>query len=162
IYKATFDSLAPVVGELLFNGVTLFGGRPKVGKSWLTLLIAIAVATGKNLWGKLPVGRPGRVLYCALEEPPSRTSSRLKKLLPEPDPLLMNMEVIYRMKALLAGGAAELDAYLTARPADLVIIDTLAAVVQANGKRDAFRSDYAEVATIGEIARKHKTAILVV
>jgi hypothetical protein len=75
---------------------------------------------------------------------------------------LMNLSFIYSLRPLMAGGAAELDAYLTANPAELVVIDTLSAMVQASNKRDAFRSDYNEVNTIRQLAEKHKTAILVV
>ncbi|SPF56440.1 hypothetical protein SBA4_860019 [Candidatus Sulfopaludibacter sp. SbA4] len=162
IFKAEHEVLPLVIENLLFNGVTLFGGRPKVGKSWLTLIIALAVAMDHALWGKLAIKRSGRVLYCALEEPPSRTTARMKKLIPQPIAQLGNIEFVYRLTALLAGGAAELDRYLTRNPASLVIIDTLSAVVQASGKRDVFRSDYNEVAILRQLAERHKTAILVV
>ena len=51
---------------------------------------------------------------------------------------------------------------MTANQAELVVIDTLSAIVQAGNKRDVFRSDYNEVNTIRQLAEKHKTAILVV
>jgi hypothetical protein len=162
IYITEFEELPVVIRDLLYRGVTLFAGRPKVGKSWLTLQIAIAMALGRPLWGKLGIERPGRVVYCALEEPPSRTAGRLKKLMQQPDPLLMNLHFIYTLKPLMAGGVNELDACLAANPADLVVIDTLSAIVRANEKRDVFRSDYNEVNTIRQLADKHKTAILVV
>jgi len=161
IYNSKFDELPCVISDLLFCGVTLFAGRPKVGKSWLTLHLAIAVATGESLWGKLAIERPGRVVYCALEEPQSRTSARLKKVT-RAIPALQNLHFIYRLKPLLGAGAADLDEYLNANPASLVIIDTLSSIVQANGKRDVFRSDYNEVNLLRQLAEKHKTAIVVV
>lgn len=162
LYNSAFDELPCVIPNLLFNGVTLFAGRPKVGKSWLTLHIGLAVAMGNPLWGKFKMERPGRVVYCALEEPPRRTANRLKKLVDHPTPFLQNLQFLYRIKPLLAGGADELDKYLTERPAELVVIDTLSAVVQAKSSRDVFRSDYKEVTTLRQLAEKHKTAILVV
>jgi hypothetical protein len=162
IYNAQYEPLRPVVANLLFNGITLCAGRPKVGKSWLVLSIAITVALGRAFWGRLVVTKPGKVLYCALEEPPSRTSNRLKKLLPSADPLLANVKFVYRLAPLMNGGAAELDAHLEKSPSDLVVVDTLSAIVRAGGRRDVFRSDYAEIAALGRIAQKHKTSILVV
>jgi RecA-family ATPase len=133
-----------------------------VGKSWFTLLLAIAVALNRSLWGRFRIERPGRVLYCGLEETTARSTSRLKKLIPTPEPALQNIQFIYHLRPLLAGGATDLDTYLTANQCELVVIDTLSAIVQAGGKRDIFRSDYNEAATLRQLAEKHSTAILVV
>src|SRR5262249_46936948 len=87
---------------------------------------------------------------------------RLRKLVSTPDVALQNIEFIYHLFPLLAGGAAQLDAYLAEKPAELVIIDTLLAVVKASSNRDLLRGDYSEGTVLRELAEKHKTAILVV
>jgi hypothetical protein len=63
----------------------------------------------------------------------------------------------------MTGGAAQLDAFLTANPSEAVIIDTLLALVAAHSSRkDVLRGDYTEVNTLRQIAQKHKTAMLCV
>lgn len=161
IYRADYPEPVFTVADLLTHGVTLFAGRPKIGKSWATLQLAVAVASGGRALGRLQA-TSGRVVYLALEEPEKRTHARLRRLVSGPEPWLSNIHFIYRIKPLLAGGAALLDNYLAANPAELVVVDTLLSVVQASGKRDVLRSDYNEVNVLRQLAEKHNTALLVV
>jgi hypothetical protein len=63
------DPIGPVTG-IIGNGLTILGGRPKLGKSWLLLQLAYAVATGGKFLGK--DAKQGSVLYYALEDHPRR------------------------------------------------------------------------------------------
>lgn len=76
-----FEPLKYVVPHLIPEGVVLLAGRPKLGKSWLTLQIAGAVAKGEITLvagnGELPPH--GNVLYLALEDGQKRMQSRLTK-----------------------------------------------------------------------------------
>ena len=54
------------VQGLLPEGVTLLAGKPKLGKSWMALGIAIAISTGGVALGTRPV-EEGDVLYMALK-----------------------------------------------------------------------------------------------
>jgi len=74
----------PLIQDLLYPGVTLLIGRPKVGKSWLALLLALSMVTERALAGHFRVHIPGRVLYLALEESKARTKARIKRLMPTP------------------------------------------------------------------------------
>jgi hypothetical protein len=48
------------------EGVGCIGGLPKVGKTWLALEMAVAVASGRPCLGRFPVTNPGNVLlFCA-------------------------------------------------------------------------------------------------
>jgi RecA-family ATPase len=62
------------VPGIIPEGVTLLAGKPKQGKSWASLGISIAVATGGEALGKVRVER-GEVLYLALEDNPRRLQS---------------------------------------------------------------------------------------
>lgn len=158
-----FPELDFVLEGLLAKGLTLLAGRPKVGKSWLTLQIALHVARGTPLFGQYAPRSAGRVTYLALEEPARRTRARLGKFVTDPrEPALQNLDFIYRIKPILAGGKAELDQHLKMNPSDLVIVDTLLACSQGRGNRDVFRADYAEVNVLREIAEKHGAALLLV
>ena len=67
LWGKTFPAVRWAVPGLLPEGVTLLAGSPKIGKSWLALGIAVAVATGGIALGTIPVD-PGEVLYLALED----------------------------------------------------------------------------------------------
>ena len=71
-----------VVPGIIAEGLTLLAGKSKIGKSWLILGTAIAVATGGYALGSIKVDE-GDVLYLALEDNERRLQSRLKKLLPQ-------------------------------------------------------------------------------
>lgn len=52
---------------LIPEGVTILGGKPKIGKSWLALDMCLAVAAGRTCLGDtVPI--EGDVLYAALED----------------------------------------------------------------------------------------------
>ena len=62
------------------EGLTLLAARPKIGKTWLALDIAIAVATGGYCLGDIKCEQ-GDVLFLALEDNKRRMQRRLTKLL---------------------------------------------------------------------------------
>jgi DNA-binding transcriptional ArsR family regulator len=65
------------VPNILPVGLTILAGRPKVGKSWLALQIALSVASGGYALGEHVEAGP--VLYLALEDPPRRLKERMIK-----------------------------------------------------------------------------------
>jgi hypothetical protein len=67
-----------LVPGLIVEGLTLLAGRPKIGKSWLALACAVAVATGGEFLGRKAT--QGEVLYLALEDSPRRIKKRLREL----------------------------------------------------------------------------------
>lgn len=76
ILRAEFPEPVWAVPNLLPAGLTLLAGRPKRGKSWLALQIALAVASGGHALGQ-HVER-GKVLYLALEDSPRRLQERMR------------------------------------------------------------------------------------
>ena len=60
-----------VVDGVLIEGLSLLAGKPKMGKSWLALGIAMAVAANQSALGELDV-EAGEVLFIALEDGPRR------------------------------------------------------------------------------------------
>jgi RecA-family ATPase len=73
-----FDWPEPVwaVHGILPVGLTILAGAPKVGKSWLALQIAQAVASGGVVLGQQ--AQQGPVLYMALEDTPQRLKGRME------------------------------------------------------------------------------------
>jgi RecA-family ATPase len=68
------------VPDILTEGVPIFAGRPKIGKSRLTLALGLGIAEGGKAMGSIDV-EAGEVLYAALEDNPRRIRDRLKSLL---------------------------------------------------------------------------------
>ena len=64
-----------VVRGLLPKGLSILGGAPKIGKSWLMLELALRVANGDPMWGMET--KQGTVLYYCLEDTLQRIQQRL-------------------------------------------------------------------------------------
>ena len=64
-----------VVDTLISQGLHILAGSPKVGKSWLALWLAVAVAKGEPVWGMQV--KQGTTLYLCLEDSQLRIQNRL-------------------------------------------------------------------------------------
>ena len=51
LFDSIYESKPPIVDGLLYRGMYLFVGAPKLGKSFLMEQIAYHVSTGTPLWG---------------------------------------------------------------------------------------------------------------
>jgi hypothetical protein len=111
------------VPDILPAGVSLLVGKPKLGKSWLAVSLAEAIAAGGVALGVKRVTR-GETLYLALEDNYRRLQKRLRKILEgrsAPDGMFIHTE----WQRVDEGGAEALDQWLTEHPdARFVCIDT--------------------------------------
>ncbi len=107
--------------------MNLLAGPPKVGKSWLSLGLALAVAAGDDALGSIEV-EAGPVLYLALEDTPRRLQSRMRKLLDHhPAPAALTLATT--CPPLPEGGAAAIAGWLARNPAArMVVVDVFAKV----------------------------------
>ena len=71
-----FDPIRYVIPGYVAEGLTLFAGAPKIGKSWTALDLGIAVSAGGLAFGSIKCEQ-GDALYLALEDNPRRLQSRL-------------------------------------------------------------------------------------
>ena len=78
LQKKTFDPVKFIVPQLIPEGLTLLCGRPKVGKSWAALEIAVSVAMcgAFTCFGGRETIK-GDVLYAALEDNQRRLQRRM-------------------------------------------------------------------------------------
>lgn len=150
-----------VVG-LLIAGVNILAGRPKLGKSWAALNIAVAVASGGRALGAIEV-ESGSVLYLALEDGERRLQDRLRKTLAGgavPEKLFLATD----WKRLDDGGLLMIKEWLIDHPdARLIVIDTLKRVrphERVNGR--LYDGDYDAIGPLGDLARAYNCAVLVV
>lgn len=166
IRTAEVQDAQPIVEGLIYCGAAILSGRPKQGKSWLTLALAIGVASGTPIGGQLAVQQPGRVLYLALEESPNRTTRRMRKLTGLSE-YLRDITFVYRdeIEAATNGGLIQLEEYLKTHPGiRLVVIDTLLAFfrLERHSSRDLLMSDYNQIQPLVELATKYECAIVIV
>ena len=104
----------PIVEGLLHEGMLLFGGKSKRGKSWLMLDLALSVATGSRVWGHFTVPEPQPVLYMALEDGRGRIKQRLHDIRPG---VKTNgyLQLLYNFPLLNNGGLEKLQGYIESR-----------------------------------------------
>lgn len=155
-----FPPIEHVVDPVLARGVTLLAGRPKRGKSWLALEIALSVASGDHACGAWPTAK-GDVLYAALEDNKRRLQWRINRLRPggeRPDALSFALAAP-RLDQNFADFVARWHA--AARAPILLIVDTLNFIRPP--RRDAtYAADYADTAGLKKIAADFNLAILLV
>ena len=96
-----------VVPDVLPEGVTILGGKPKMGKSWMAYGLAVSVATGGVALGNKQVER-GEALYLALEDNPRRLRKRLGKVL-RGDPAPEGLDIWTRLPRLDEGGVEAIE-----------------------------------------------------
>lgn len=115
-----------IEGRLVERTLTLIGAKPGVGKSWVTVDLAVAVALGRP-WLEHDVPRPRRVLYLDAENGEELAVARLRQLGARSESLAGRL--LYQADPLLLTRSADLArvrATLAAHRPELVVVDTLA------------------------------------
>jgi hypothetical protein len=146
---------------LLPAGLCILAGKPKVGKSWLALQIAQAVATGGVALGERV--EKGPVLYLALEDIPSRLKKRMSQQnWPQglPAEFLCLGDFNRQIGNLLKEGREQLTKQICQKRYRLVVIDTVSRSVPGD------QGDVGEMtlalSPIQEIAHKLNCVVLMV
>lgn len=154
-----FTPIRWLIPGLLPEGLMLLAARPKVGKSWLALDVAIATATGGQVLGRR-VSR-GAVLYLALEDSDRRMHARLTKLQAAGDGLGSFQYATDWPRG--AEGAALIHEWIEATPdARLVVIDVFTKLrAAAEGRDSAYAMDYTDVAMLKPPPDKPVSILLV-
>lgn len=158
-----FDAIRWVVPQYIPEGLTVFAGKPKIGKSWLMLGVALGVARGTETMGQFV--DKGDVLYCGLEDGKRRMKNRVAKILgPAITKWPANFTFRSRLAPLDAGGLDYLEAWLNQHPARrLVVIDTLGKVRgMKNIREEQYQYDYRLLGALQELATQYRVAIVVV
>jgi AAA domain-containing protein/IclR-like helix-turn-helix domain-containing protein len=156
----SFNPIKYVVPGIFVEGLTLLAGKPKIGKSWLLLHTALAVARGGFTLGELHCIE-GDVLYCALEDNERRLQSRITKLLNASQGWPKRLSYCCELPRLGDGGAEHIRNWIMSVPHPrLVVIDTLA-MVRALKKIDEsnYQSDYLALLELRELANEFGIAI---
>ena len=139
LYENVYQSKPPLIDGMLYPGVQLFAGPPKLGKSFFVAQLAYHVSTGTPLWG-YPVRR-GTVLYLALEDDYGRLQKRLYQMfgVESTDNLYFSVSA-----GQIGNGLDEqLENFVREHPNTvLIIIDTLQKVREMGGDKYSYANDY--------------------
>lgn len=155
LYDEDFPEPRWAVPGIIPEGLTILSGRPKVGKSWMALQIAWAVATGGILFDHRV--DPGNVLYLGLEDSPRRLKKRLQAMGVSRD---AGINFQTQWQPLHKGGLEALTLEIDVTDYRLVIIDTIERACPGVDK-----SDESAIGPIFDrlqrLAQTHNMAILV-
>ncbi len=146
-----------IIKDLIPEGLTLFCGRPKIGKSWLALQIAADISVGQPVLAKYS-SEPIQVLYLALEDTQRRLQGRFKTISGNGSDNLC----FYTDWSRGSPGIAHLRKRLETKEFEhtkLVVIDTLARFLPQCDMND-YSQIYPLVADIKSIADKYGCAII--
>ena len=159
LFDNVYQSRPPVIDGLLYRGMYLFVGAPKMGKSFLMGQIAYHVSTGTPLWG-FPV-RQGTVLYLALEDDYGRLQERLYRMFGTAE----NENLFFSVAARQLGKGLDeqLTRFLQEHPnTSLIIIDTLQKVREVGGDNYSYANDYQIITRLKTFADTHSICLMVV
>lgn len=158
-----FPPLRWAVPGIIPQGMGLFTGPPKAGKSWAALGIALAVSTGGAALGNVPTGQPRPVLLLALEDGEQRLQSRCRHLLEDGEPIPALLD--YVTVAHPGTTTAIIEAWLVLHgdKAPLVVLDTLGKVMPPSTPGEsAYQRDYRVGSQLKRLVDAHMGATLLV
>jgi hypothetical protein len=158
----TFSPVKYVVPGYIPEGVTIFAGKPKIGKSWLLYDVCLASAADRFVLGEIKPTQ-GDVLYLALEDSERRLKKRLEKLWPGGAwPARLKLAVDWRKAD--AGGLDDLAEWCdsVAKPV-LIVVDTLEKIRPTpKGNAAAYSTDYVAIAGLHKLAHTRGIAVVVI
>jgi hypothetical protein len=163
IMATVFPPIGWIVGGYVAEGLSILAGRQKLGKTWLALDWAIAVACGGMAMGSIACD-PGDVLYIDLENGHRRIQSRIKMLFPDQRDLpdLSRLEWVNDAPALNKGFLDALNAWHSSVAIPrLVVVDVLQRIKPAgNANQNAYESDYVALSGLQRWATEHRVAVV--
>jgi Mrp family chromosome partitioning ATPase len=159
----TFEPLRWIVPMYLPEGLTVLAGKPKIGKSFLALDVAAAVASGGMCLGKQC--EAGDVLALFLEDSKRRLQRRLTTMLGAQKEQWPARPMYATEWARLAeGGLEDIRHWIGSVPKPrLVIIDILERVRTHNRalQKTQYAADYEALAALQSLATEQQLSILV-
>jgi hypothetical protein len=161
LQKQKFPPVGYVVSDLIPEGLSMLCGRPKIGKSWAALEVALAVASGGECFGGRSTEQ-GDVLYAALEDNRRRLQRRIDKLISPfstewPERLTLTTSWLRLDK----GGVPDIAQWIKgADKPRLVILDTLAGVKPIRNN-SGYAEDYDSLTHLHRLANETGIGILV-
>ncbi|MCI9146220.1 MAG: AAA family ATPase [Eubacterium sp.] len=144
------------IQSLLPQGVSILGGAPKIGKSWMVLDWCVKVAKGESVWN-LPTEK-GTVLYLCLEDSLARIQDRLNCIT---DEVPSNLYVATKSESIETGLIQQIQNFIiTHTDTTLIVIDTFQMI--RNNSELSYANDYNEIGKLKQYADEMSISILLV
>lgn len=150
-----FPPLISYIEGLVLEGLTVIGGKPKLGKSWWVLGAACAIATGGVAFSN-PMRKVTQapVLYLALEDGGSRLQSRGRRIMADGESWPANLTAFFKWPRFDTGGLELLADLIDADGYKVVIIDTIGRVRSPRKGRDSYQEDTDAISAIHDLVRE--------
>lgn len=146
-----------VVESFITQGLHILSGSPKIGKSWLALMLCLKVAKGENLWNYET--KQGDVLYLCLEDSIARIQSRLFDITEDAPP---SIHFATMAESIGYGIEEQIENFCSNHPnTRLIVIDTFQKI-RTISNDNAYASDYRDISFLKNIADKLKIAIVLI
>ena len=146
------------------EAVGVLGGEPKCYKSFLSLDIAVAVASGRPCLRRFAVSHPGRVLLFAAEDALWDVRNRLEGIASAAGAPLGTLDIqvitVPVVRLDMARDREDLEATIAALKPRLVILDPFVRMHRVD--ENAVNEVAPMLAYLRTIQRKHRTAVLLV
>ena len=158
LYDTVYENRPPIIDGLLYSGLYLFVGSPKIGKSFLMAQLAYHISTGTPIWN-YKVNK-GTVLYLALEDDYSRLQKRLYQMFGTDS--ADNLYLSVSASQLNDGLDKQLESFIM-KHADtkLIIIDTLQKVREVSSDY-SYSNDYEIISSLKKFADNNKICMILV
>ena len=161
LYGKKIEVPPQIVSGMLPVGLTVLGGPPKKGKSWLALQLSLAVSQGADFLGRMT--EAGDVLYLDVESSQARVQSRLERVWPGQAP--KQLHISHKCDRLGDGLEEEIERWMEEEATHpvLVVIDTVGRVKGAGSRgSNAYENDTKIFGDLQRFAMDHRLAILAV
>ena len=145
-----------IVDGMIYPGIHILSGDPKIGKSWMMLDMCLAVAKGEDFLKRKT--ERGQVVYMALEDTFVSLQSRMYELTDEP-----SENLFFTMLANSIGSGLEEDLQECKKmfpDLKMIVIDTLQKI--RNNIDTKYGTDYRELSILKSIADRLGIAIVLV
>lgn len=158
-----FDPVKWIVPGYVSEGFSVLAGRQKLGKTWLAIDMAIAVATGGAAMSSISCDQ-GDVLYIDMENGSRRIQSRISMLFPNKRtmPNLSSLDWVTDAPQLDKGFIDALEDWRsTTKNPRLVVIDVLQRIKPpAKNTGTSYEQDYSVWAPLQKWATDHGIAVI--
>lgn len=174
VYSMEIKPTEWLINELLPRGLTIFGGKSKLGKSFLMLNMAMNLAQNEWMFSDESStgfrGRHGAILYLSLEDNIGRIQKRMRVIDPDPNELLSNLDFRFEWDKLNSGGLTAIENWIKEKKSEkkrpkLVIIDVLAKVWNKSTKTSGgnlYAEEYSIYGPLSKLANDYKVSIIVI
>lgn len=158
----TFKPISWVVPDLIPDGLTILAAKPKIGKSWLMLDVATAIARGGYVFSRKCA--EGDALYCALEDNERRLKGRMGKLLQLGGEWPARLTFWTEMEKVEEGGLDQLREWVASvTNPRLIVIDVFSKVRRAKrASEGVYDADYLAASPLKRLADETGVAVVLI